>query len=119
MASLNINNHIKSSLEFVHPGTEVLLRYSDPFPNQKPFQSLLTLYATELAFVSKKDHAQKSMGIKSGNEGGHISSLQNLGKWREHHSEFFWRERKWSLLDFWLLCEVFVGDKDLFCCLTY
>ena len=42
MASLNINNHIKSSLEFVHRGTVVFLRYFGPFSNQRPFPSLHT-----------------------------------------------------------------------------
>ena len=42
MASLNINNHAKSSLEFVHRGTVVFLRYFGPFSNQRPFQNLHT-----------------------------------------------------------------------------
>ena len=40
MASLNINNHIKSSLEFVHRGTVVFLRYFGPLSNEKPFKWL-------------------------------------------------------------------------------
>ena len=42
MASLNINNHIKSSLEFVHRSTVVFLRYVGLFSNRRPFQSLHT-----------------------------------------------------------------------------
>ena len=42
MSSLNINNHTKSSLEFVHSGTVVFLRYFGPLLNQRPFQSLHT-----------------------------------------------------------------------------
>ena len=40
MVSLNINNLIKSSLDFVHRGTVVFLKYFGPFSNQRPFQSL-------------------------------------------------------------------------------
>ena len=42
MTSFNINNHIKSSLKFVHRGMVVFLRYFGLFSNQRPFQSLHT-----------------------------------------------------------------------------
>ena len=48
MAALNINNHIKFSLEFVHRGTIVFLRYFGPFSNQRPFQILHTRVHTAL-----------------------------------------------------------------------
>ena len=99
MASLNINNHIKSSLQFVHCGTVVLLRYFGSFSNQRSFQASTLVCATEQAFVSNKENTQKSMGFKSENE-GHISSLQNFGKWQEHHSVFLTCENV-VLVDFW------------------
>ena len=89
MASLNINNHIKPSLEFVHRGTVVLLRYYGPFSNQRPFQSLHTRLCNRTGFCLKK-HTQPSPNCVPSTWGsGHISSLQNFGKWREHYSEFF------------------------------
>ena len=42
MTSLNIYNHIKSSLEFVLRGTAVFLRYFGSFSNQRQFQNLHT-----------------------------------------------------------------------------
>ena len=78
MASFNTNNHIMSSLEFVHRGTIVFLRCFGPFSNKKPFERLHNrVFPSEQAFVSNKDHTQTSefqrrhdmvVGVK----GGHI-----------------------------------------------
>ena len=38
-------------------------------------------WATEETFAFSKDHTEKSTGFKLGDAGGHISSLQNIGKW--------------------------------------
>ena len=115
MASHNINNNIKSSLEFVHRGTVVFLRYFGPFSNQRPFQNLHTrVYNRTGLCLQKRPHTE-------------VHGVQ-IWKWRRSHMapelremtgtplEVFWCVRRWSLLDLWLLCVVFVGEKDLFFC---
>ena len=83
MASLNINNHIKSSLEFVHRGTVVLLMYYDPFSNQRPFQSLHTRVCnrTSLCLQIPKEHYrtavdefQRKLDMVIDVKGGHIET---------------------------------------------
>ena len=65
MGFLNINNHIKSSLEFVHSGTVVFLRYFGPFSNQRPFQSLHTRVCNRTGLCLQKRLHTEVHGVQT------------------------------------------------------
>ena len=90
MASININKHIKSSLEFVHRGTVVFLRYFGPFSNQRLFKASTLVCATEQAFVSNKDHTEKSEVQQR--------PCQKNSEWCSRHFPKFWSEEMWPPL---------------------
>ena len=60
MASLNINNHMKFSLDFIHRNTVVFLRCLAHSRTRDRFKVSTLVCATEQAFVSNKDYTQKS-----------------------------------------------------------
>ena len=60
VASLNINNHIKFSLNFVHRGTVVFLRDFGPFSNRRPFQRLHTRVCNRTGLCLQKKIIHRS-----------------------------------------------------------
>ena len=72
MASLNINNHVKSSLEFVHRATVVYLRYFGSFLNQRQFKVSTLVCVTEHKLLSFKEEFQKIIYMVIDVKGGRI-----------------------------------------------
>ena len=81
MASLNINNHIKSSLEFVHRGTVVFLRYLEANACSVAHTSVEDLKRSvvrELAKIPQEhyraavDEFQRRLDMVIDAKGGHI-----------------------------------------------
>ena len=64
MASFNINNHIKSSLDFVYCGTVVFLRSFGLFSHKRPFQSLHTRVCNRTGLCLKKRPHTEVNGVQ-------------------------------------------------------
>ena len=116
MVFRSINNHIKSSLKF--------------FSSRHGSVPEIFWLILEPEIVPKPPHSCVRQNIPlSPKKIPHRTHVVQIWEWRRPHffapelrkmtgaslGVFFWRVRRWSLFNFWLLCVVFVGDKGLFC----
>ena len=128
MAYLNINNHIKSSLEFVHRGTVVFLRYFGPFSNQRPFQSLHTRVCNRMSLcLQQRPHTEvRSLTMpkhrsQKFNKDHHLTRqkkklgvvLPSFPEVQERRNVAFFIPR---FEPYRFLCVCVFLDKGLFCC---
>ena len=109
MASFNLINPFKYSLEILHRVSGLFWPILEQETDSKPINSCVQ--QNRALFPRKTTHRYlwgSNLGMKeatslcsrtSGNDGSTTPS-------------FVWRVRRGSLLDFWLLCVVFLGDKD-------
>ena len=96
--------------EVTNRGTQSFLRHLLHLIRKDLFKSSTLGWRTDINF--NKAHTEKCIGFKSGDAGGHISLLQNLGKLRLHQSWVFpeewhgapscWKVKHWSLEVFFI-----------------
>ena len=117
-----MNNHIKSSLEFVHRGTVVFLRYFGIFTNQRPFRSLYTLVSNRTSLcLQQRIHTEVRSPTRTTHRSqksnkDHLLTCKKNSKWCSRHFPKFWSEKMWphsfpdlNLMDFCVWS--FLGTK--------
>ena len=85
MSPSGLNYTLKSATKALCCFTQGFLGYLRPCLFKRTLEGLTDRWEEAQASASKRDQTRKSIRLRSGDEGGQTSLLQNPGKWSWHH----------------------------------